>query len=170
MTIDVNPYTASFLGLANLARSIAEDHYEDKQHHIVAILIKGGNPQAYGINKMRHARHHSYFEDSLHAEADLIKKVGTDKIKNGKIFLYRFNLLENSPARHETLNARPCPLCQSVLKEAGASRIVYIERGIVKFLRHSELGALCGSPSQITKHYMGRATEHGKFNPLVYRI
>ena len=127
-------------------------------------MIKGGNIVEYGVNKRRHLKDKSVFHCSVHAEVDLLNKVG-DKAKGGKIFLYRFNNTSANDAR-EVKNAKPCAMCQHALKKAGVSRVHHInDDGDLCQLKNRDLVNMVGEPSKITKYFLHRYGDdyHGKF-------
>lgn len=127
-------------------------------------MIKAGKPVAFGVNKLRHMRGKSVFNCSVHAEADLLNKVG-DKAKGSKIYLYRFNNT-SSPSARDVKNAKPCPMCQHSLKKAGVSKVYHIDdSGRLQVIKNREFCSLTGEPSNITRHFIERFGEdyHGKF-------
>ena len=127
-------------------------------------MIKGGNIVEYGVNKRRHLKDKSIFHCSVHAEVDLLNKVG-DKAKGGKIYLYRFNNTTAKDAR-EVKNAKPCPMCQHELKKAGVARIFHVDDdGDLQVIKNRNLVGLVGEPANITKHFLHRYGDdyHGKF-------
>src|ERR1044072_3721100 len=81
----------------DLAKQLARDTRQpDFQHQVVALLISRKRPVGYGINQRRHARGMSVFKDSLHAEADLVRRYG-NALEGAKVYLYRFNTAAGSP-------------------------------------------------------------------------
>lgn len=127
-------------------------------------MIKAGKPIAFGVNKIRHMKNRSVFGCSVHAEIDLLNKVG-DKAKGSKIYIYRFNNT-SSPSAREAKNAKPCLLCQHALKKAGVSRIYHVDdEGEIQVVKNRELTHLVGEPANITKYFLERFGEqhHGKF-------
>lgn len=100
----------------------------------------------------------------MHAEIDLLSKLG-DKAKGSKIYLYRFNNT-TSPYARENKNGKPCPMCQHALKNAGVSRVTYIDDDAnVQQLKNRDMIGLVGAPSNITNHFLDRYgdSHHGKF-------
>lgn len=127
-------------------------------------MVKGGNIVEYGVNKRRHLRDKSVFHCSVHAEIDLLNKVG-EKARGGKIYLYRFNNTTAKDAR-EVKNAKPCPMCQHQLRKSGVSRIFHVDDdGELCVLKNRDLLGLVGEPANITKHFLKRYGDdyHGKF-------
>lgn len=127
-------------------------------------MVKGGNIVDFGVNKRRHLKNKSVFQCSVHAEVDLLNKVG-DKAKGSKIYLYRFNNTTAKDAR-EVKNAKPCPMCQHALKKAGVSRILHVDdNGNLHTMKNYDFSSLIGEPANITKHFLHRYGEdyHGKF-------
>ena len=147
----------NFRRLAYVAESYATDLRDDRfQHQIVAICIKGGKPVALGVNKFKYGKNKSTFECSTHAEIDLLSKLG-EKARGSKIYIYRFNNTSHPDAR-EVKNAKPCILCQHVLKIAGVSRIHYINDGCnIEILKNRDLVTLIANPINITHHFITRS-------------
>lgn len=142
----------------------------DQQHQVVALLVRGGSVISYGVNQLRYVRGRSYFEGSLHAEVDLIRKSNPDDLRAGKIFIYRFN---NSldPAAREPKCGAPCLLCQHSLKEAGANKITYIDQaGELTTKRNRHMCKLSNHPHIITRQFVAaqKITSALRFNPQNY--
>lgn len=119
---------------------------------------------SFGVNKRRYARNKSVFKCSMHAEIDLLSKLG-DKAKGSKIYLYRFNNT-SSPSARENKNGKPCPMCQHALKGAGVARVIYVDNdGNVEQLKNRDMIGLIGEPSRITSIFLDRygIDHHGKF-------
>ena len=134
------------------------------QHQIVAFAIKGGKPLAFGVNQRRYSKNKSVFKCSMHAEIDLLNKLGA-KAKGSKIYIYRFNNT-TSPTARENKNGKPCPLCQHALKKAGVARAYYInDDGETCIIKNREMIGLIGEPANITNHFLDRygIDHHGKF-------
>ena len=161
---------SNFKNLVDLAESYASDFRDDRfQHQIVAICVKSGKPIALGVKKFKYGKNKSTFECSTHAEIDLLSKLG-DKAKGSKIYVYRFNNNAHPEAR-EVKNAKPCLLCQHVLKLAGVARISYIDNdGNVMVLKNRDLVTLIANPINITHHFLHRSgVDHdNKFSPTDY--
>lgn len=122
------------------------------QHQVIAMAVKNGKPIAYGVNKRRHYKNHSTYKCFCHAEIDLLRQFQKDlkKLKNCKIFVFRFNNSSHPTAR-EAKNAKPCIFCQHALKEAGASRIYYFnDDGELNCLRNRDLNNTFAQPHNIT--------------------
>lgn len=105
----------------------------------------------------------------MHAEIDLLSKL-EDKAVGSKIYIYRFNNT-SSPSARENKNGKPCPFCQHALKNAGVSRVVYIDdHGNTNVLKNRDMINLIGEPSNITGHFLERYGDqhHGKF--MVYQF
>jgi tRNA(Arg) A34 adenosine deaminase TadA len=116
-------------------------------------------------------RNRSVFDCSVHAEMDLLNKVG-DKAKGSKIFIYRFNNT-TSPTAREPKNAKPCPLCQHALKKAGVSRVYHVDDdGNLQTLKNRDMCSLVGEPVNITKHFLKRfgPDHHGKFAIMQFLV
>jgi tRNA(Arg) A34 adenosine deaminase TadA len=100
----------------------------------------------------------------MHAEIDLLSKM-EERARGSKIYIYRFNNT-TSPVARENKNAKPCPLCQHALKNAGVSRVIYIEdSGEVNTMKNRDMIGLVGEPSSITNFFLDRFGDahHGKF-------
>ena len=113
---------------------------------------------------------HSTFECSIHAEIDLLSKLG-EKAKGSKFYVYRFNNTSNPEAR-DVKNAKPCLMCQHVLKKAGVSRIYYIDdQGDVKSIKNKDLVSLIAEPANITKHFLEKYyNKYGTINGNQFSI
>lgn len=157
---------SAWRSLVGLAGQLAVDfRNEDRPHQIVGLYVRGRRVLGYGVNQQRYAKLTSYFYDSLHAEADLIRRYG-DRLAGSKIFLYRFNNAPNSPVANQPLCARPCPLCSHMLSVVGVSRVVYItDSGSIESMRRSELPMLRENPVVLTKLFLDGSTgqSQGKF-------
>jgi tRNA(Arg) A34 adenosine deaminase TadA len=117
-----------------LAKSFGEQHIYDEylEHHVCAIIVKGGAILSVGYNKsgtnafVRHYQKvakHEYCE-TTHAEQDAILKVRSKTdLRGSKIFVVRLRA-PNSPLG-ELGMARPCPICQGVLKSYGIKRAYF---------------------------------------------
>jgi len=100
----------------------------------------------------------------MHAEIDLLSKMG-ERASGSKIYIYRFNNT-SCPYARQNKNGKPCPLCQHALKNAGVSRVVYVDdQGEVNTLKNRDMIGLIGQPSNITNHFLERYGDahHGKF-------
>lgn len=112
------------------------------------------------------------FECSIHAEMDLLSKMGK-KAKGSKFYLYRFNNSSNKDAR-KVKNAKPCIMCQHMLKVAGVSRVFYVDDcNKVCVLKKNDMSEMVGEPRNITKYFLNRHYEefdsystNGRFNQL----
>jgi deoxycytidylate deaminase len=85
-----------------------------------AIYSKKGKLISVGWNKSKtHPKYGSFIYNTIHAEGDaLIKALRTKKsLKGAYIVVYRTrgNL------------AKPCPCCQTMLREAGISKVYYTD-------------------------------------------
>ncbi len=115
-------------------------------------------------------KNHSTFECSTHAEIDLLVKIGEEKAKGSKFYVYRFNNTTNPTAR-EPKNGKPCLMCQHMLKKAGVSRIHYInDNGEVSVMKNSDLVSLIAEPRNITKYYLEKHNidQENRFSVLRY--
>lgn len=162
----MDTFAATWHSMVPLAAQLAEDFRDlDMQHQVVALHVKGKRVLGYGVNQKRYANLFSYFYDSLHAEADLIRRYG-DKIRGAKVFLYRFNNAPTSPFGNKPLCGKPCPLCSHVLRMAGINRVVWIDdAGEVQSMRGHEMPLLTEHPSVLTQLFLDRSgnEHHGKF-------
>ena len=105
----------------------------------------------------------------MHAEIDLMVKLG-EKARGTTFYVYRFNNTESLTAR-EVKNAKPCLMCQHVLKNAGISKVVYVNNdGNIEFMKNREMVGLVGDPSRITNRFLEREgnDHHGKFAIMKY--
>jgi deoxycytidylate deaminase len=85
-----------------------------------AIYDKKGKLISVGWNKRKtHPRYGSFVFNRIHAEGDaLIKALKTRKsLKDAYIVVYRNN----------GNKAKPCPCCESMLREAGLKRVYYTD-------------------------------------------
>ena len=126
--------------------------------------MKGGKIVSFGVNKRRYSRHKSVFKCSMHAEIDLLSKLG-DKADGCKVYIYRFNNT-SCPKARQNKNGKPCPLCQHALKNAGVSRVVYVDDdGEMNTMKNRDMMELIGQPSNITNYFLERYGDahHGKF-------
>lgn len=157
--------------LVPLAAQLAEDFRDEEfQHQVVALHVRGRKVLGYGVNQKRYAKYSSYFDDSLHAEADLIRRHG-EKLRGGKVFLYRFNNAPGSPLANQPLCAKPCPLCSHLLNEAGVGRVVWVdELEEVVSIRARDFPLMAEHPSILTRLFIEKVgTHHGnKFYPENY--
>lgn len=131
----------------------------------MALLVKGQRPLGYGINQLRHAKGSSYFYDSLHAEADLIRR-HPDKVRNGSVLIYRFNNAPASPVPGKPLCAKPCPLCGHLIAVSGISRVVWFgDNGVAEMMRGYEFPSLTADPVLLTKNFLNKKSQnrHSKF-------
>lgn len=160
------PLSSTWLDHVDLARQVADDFKDESfQHQIVALCLRNNKVLGYGVNQRRYARGMSVFLNSLHAEADLLRRLG-DRVANGKIFLYRFNNAEGSPFVGEPKCAKPCLLCGHILREAKVSKVIFLNpAGEVEGLDGSELPMLRLQPALLTRMFLERGNEkkHGKF-------
>lgn len=100
----------------------------------------------------------------MHAEIDLLSKIG-DKANGCKVYIYRFNNT-TCPNARQNKNGKPCAFCQHALKNAGISRVTYIDDfGNTNILKNRDMINLVGEPSNITGHFLERYGDahHGKF-------
>lgn len=123
----------------------------------------------FGVNKLRYSRNTSVFRRSMHAEMDLLRKLGP-KAAGSKIFIYRFNNASGADSR-QNKNGKPCLLCQHCLKNAGVARVNYVDdTGEVCTLKNRDMIELIGAPSKITEFFLDRfeGNHHGKFDPKYF--
>ena len=169
-----DPNTGTFNDFLDVAKQLAEDFKDEAlQHQVVALLVKRTKLIGYGVNQLRYLRGWSYFDGSLHAEADLIRRQ-EEKIVGGKVLVYRFNNAPFSPLAGEALCAKPCQLCQHLLRNAGAGRVVWLSghTGLVESRRGGDLPLLTGDPSALTRRFLERegSNHHGKFHASDYLV
>lgn len=96
-------------------------------YRIGAVLAKGSNVISVGFNHWgtrqiieRH-RHIRPNNDTVHAEIHAILGVSKEEAAKCTLYVGRFTK-EGRPA-----NAKPCPLCQTILKEMGVKRVFYTD-------------------------------------------
>lgn len=133
------------------------------------MAISGGKPICVGVNSLRYIRGKSTFLCSTHAEIHLIKKMGK-RIRGCKIYVYRFNNSSAADAR-EVKSAKPCMLCQHELKNAGVSRVYYLnDEGRVEFMKNRDMITLVGNPAVLTSMFLSKADgdDNLKFIPSDY--
>jgi len=124
---------------------------------------------SFGVNQLRYSRGLSYFDNSLHAEADLIKKVQPADLVGAKIFIYRFNnvgLHQRQPRA-----SSPCHCCKHLLNETGASRVVYLDSANkLAYSKPQHMRRLSGHPHMLTKNFLSnlKAGDSKKFLPQMY--
>ena len=94
---------------------------EGQRWRVVAILVNKKpicitsnnlnktHPQIFKLNPLKR----------LHAEFRCIKKSPTGKLKNGILYVLRFN------SNDELCLAKPCKMCMSFIKSAGIKKIIY---------------------------------------------
>lgn len=166
----MDSYSRPWTSHIQLARQIAEDSRpDDFRVQVVALAIhRAGHPFAYGVNKRRYSRGASVFLDSLHAEADLIKRAG-DKIAGAKVLLYRFNKATKSPFAGQPLNAKPCLLCSHSLREAGVKSIVFVDDdNVIQQVKGSDLPLLIERPDVLTRMFVERTIKSKTFSARLH--
>ncbi len=93
--------------------------------HIAAIVSRG-KVLSVATNRMgSRSNGPGYFHCTIHAEMDAIKKLGDNtKLRGADLYVWRF-----SPSTGATLNSKPCPKCECVLRkcqrEYGLRHIFY---------------------------------------------
>jgi deoxycytidylate deaminase len=140
-----------------IAEAIATEFRDNTlRNQVVALAIKGGSIINFGVNKRRYSSNSSYFHDSMHAEIDLLKKLNTSKLQGIKFYIYRFNNIQEQVVRANR-NAKPCLLCQHILKNAGITKVFYIDdNNKLSILKNRDMIGLIGDPSHITHHFLKR--------------
>lgn len=114
------------------------------EHRICAVIARGGNILSVGYNKQgsnSFVRHYQKVAnnthcETTHAEQDAVLRVRSKvDLRGAKIFVVRVRSL-NSPEGKMGM-ARPCSICQEVLKSYGIKRAVYSinddEYGVLSF-------------------------------------
>lgn len=132
------------------AERIARKFGNEQQHLVAALQIRGGHIVNYGINGMKYRRDYSYFNCSLHAEVDLVRKSGFN-LGGDKICVYRFN---NSLGFNESKDSKPCPLCVNLLVQAGAGKVYFKENKEIVVSRATDLPAVTCDPIAMTQQYI----------------
>lgn len=161
----------NFWTLAEIAENIAANEAVDSQHQIVAFAVRGGAPIAYGVNKLRYHKDHSVFRCSMHAEMDLLSKL-RERAAGCKIFVYRFNNT-TSPVAREVHNAKPCLLCQHLLRKANVAKVQYLDDdGVLQTMKRSDLAELIAEPQELTEHFVRRigSGDSVNFKPKMYLV
>lgn len=115
------------------AMVLAESNtYDDVlDYHLAAIIVRGGSVVSVGYNKSNTNSFVEHFADrvkgkrnfcvSTHAEMDAILRVRNKIDLTGcKIFVARKKLIDHSPGM-----ARPCAICEEVLRSYGIKRAFY---------------------------------------------
>lgn len=143
---------------------------DNQQHQVVALLVKGGTVVRFGVNQLRYSNRMSYFDHSLHAEVDLIKKCSADELVGAKIFVYRFNNTTAPDAREPKVSA-PCLLCQHMLNTAKIGKVTYIDKNNnLVCTKGRDLNMLTNHPCEITKFFAEeqRVNKAVRFEPSRY--
>ena len=114
------------------ARQLALEHaYEPHlEYRLCSVLVRGGKVLSVGYNHpsnhtlVRTFKKERAFCNSLHAEADAVRKAfqKISDISGSKMYTIRLSGKTDSmgPAL-----ARPCSMCQSILKSYGVKRAIY---------------------------------------------
>lgn len=86
-----------------------------------ATVVKGGRVLAIGVNRPRNdpsvIPNDVFWECSVHAEADAIRRAGSTK--GARLFVARLT------RGGRLALARPCDRCMEVIRDAGIQRVVY---------------------------------------------
>lgn len=104
----------------NLAIKQCKSHEFDSamEFTLCAVLVKGGRVLSIGFNrsgysaKMTGHKHHDGV-CSVHAEVDALLKARMCDVTDATIYVARFR------KKGDLGMAKPCPMCQSILHEAG---------------------------------------------------
>ena len=110
-------------GFLRLARNVS--FHSNHRVRIGAVIVKNGKPVSVGFNKLKthpmytrvNHRRAKYIQ-SLHAEMSALISARTD-VSGATIFVYR----ERRDGSRG--NAKPCPVCQMLLAEAGVKKIYF---------------------------------------------
>jgi tRNA(Arg) A34 adenosine deaminase TadA len=102
-----------------------------------AVIVRGGNVISFGHNKAAKngicARYGKWFTHT-HAEMDAISQARRSDLKGATMYVARRLRLNGSLAL-----ARPCEICQKVLRDYGIRKAVYTisdtEYGVLEVLR-----------------------------------
>jgi deoxycytidylate deaminase len=93
------------------------------QHKVSAIILYKGRPLSFGYNNQTktHPKIKKYSEvKTMHAEmAALFRMKDTSILKNCSIVVYREDRMGNAAL------AKPCDVCQAILKDYGIKEITY---------------------------------------------
>lgn len=136
----------------SFAERVARKFSNENQHLVAALQIRGGHVINFGVNGIKYRRDCSYFNCSLHAEVDLVRKCDFN-LNGDKICIYRFNRAQDAG---DGRDSRPCPLCVNLLAQAGAGKLIYKEDGTVQSCRPHELPVLAVDPIMFTQQYIPR--------------
>lgn len=124
-----------------------EHNFPDSlEQHICAVIVRGGNVLSVGFNKPGMNSFVQHFQNitkqrwcsTTHAEQDAILRVRNSiDLTCSKIFVVRIRK-EKSPLGNMGL-ARPCPICQEVIRQYGIKRAYYTisdtEYGVLNVVR-----------------------------------
>lgn len=106
-----------------LARNVS--FHSNHRVRVGAVIVKNGKPISVGFNKLKthtiytkvnHKR--AKYIQSLHAEMSALLSARTD-VSGATIYVYR----ERRDGSRG--NAKPCPVCQLLLAEAGVKKIYF---------------------------------------------
>lgn len=132
------------------AERVARKRGNGEQHLVAALQIRGGHVVSYGVSGIKYRKNYSYFNCSLHAEVDLVRKACFN-LAGDKICIYRFNSAQDCG---DCRNSQPCPLCVNLLAQAGAGRLIFKDDGIVRSCKPHELPVLAVDPIMFTRQYI----------------
>lgn len=139
-----------YLNHVAFAERVARKYSNRNRHLVAALRVRGGNVVGFGVNRIRYNKDFSYFNCSLHAEADLVRKSEFD-LDGDKICIYRFNLSQD---RGDIRDSMPCPLCAHLLAQAGAGRLYFVLNGRVECRKPSDMRMVTSNPIAITNDYI----------------
>lgn len=132
------------------AERVARKYSDGERHLVAALQIRGGHVVNYGVNGLKYRRSFSYFNCSLHAEVDLVRRANFS-LGGDKICIYRFNRAQDIG---DCRDSKPCPLCVNLLAQAGAGRVIFKECGEVRSCKLHELPGLAVNPIPFTQQYI----------------
>lgn len=116
-----------------LARNVS--FHSNHRVRVGAVIVTNGKPISIGFNKLKthpiytkinHKR--AKYIQSLHAEMSALLSARTD-VSGATIYVYR----ERRDGSRG--NAKPCPVCQLLLAEAGIKKIYFTTEEGIKSLR-----------------------------------
>lgn len=139
-----------FYNHISFAERVARKYSSDSRHMVAALQIRGGHVINFGVNSVRYSRDCSYFDCSLHAEVDLVRKSGFD-LRGDKICIYRFN---RAQGEGDARTSRPCPLCVNLLVQADAGRLIFKVNDSVECCKPTDLPMVAVDPIALTKKYI----------------
>lgn len=101
---------------------LAKKLSKKSQHHsykMGCVIVNKNKVVSLGINKIKtHTKSPHRFK-MLHAEIDAVLGIDQEELKGCTAYVYR-GTKDGKPAM-----SKPCPACQTILKEAGIKQVYY---------------------------------------------